>query len=194
MTGEPQWQAVSGGSDNPEDLVRVGLGIRCHQRVTKQEPRNLSSLSERISDWWRIRRGRPARSGSSEQWRRAATATGIRGAPHGRRASGYIGVRTRARCRCRGADSGLRWRRMARRAGRGEQGARRDHQNGSPSHAMTITFPPGIPPLPAHTPTGQDAPGWWPSAGANRLGRQVGRFQMRAPPRQEYGKLSYAGG
>jgi len=28
--------------------------------------------------------------------------------------------------------------------------------------------------------TGQDAPGWWPSAGANRLGRQVGRFQMRA--------------
>jgi len=46
----------------------------------------------------------------------------------------------------------------------------------------------------AYTPTGQDAPGWWPSAGANRLGRQVGRFQMRALPRQEYGKLSYAGG
>jgi len=55
-----------------------------------------------------------------------------------------------------------------------------DNQNGSPSHAMTITLPPGVPPLPAHTPTGQDAPGWWPSAGANRLGRQVGRFQMRA--------------
>lgn len=86
----------------------------------------------------------------------------------------------RAHCRCQGADSGLRWRRMARRAGRGAQGARHDNQNGSPSHAMTITLPPGVPPLPAHTPTGQDAPGWWPSAGANRLGRQVGRFQMRA--------------
>jgi hypothetical protein len=79
-------------------------------------------------------------------------------------------------------------------SGRGEQGARHDNQNGSPEPCGDYNAAAWHTTAACAYTTGQDAPGWWPSAGANRLARQVGRFQMRAPPRQEYGKLSYAGG
>ena len=47
MTGNPQRHAVPRGSDNPQDLVRVGLRVARHQRVPEHEPRHLSPLSHR---------------------------------------------------------------------------------------------------------------------------------------------------
>jgi hypothetical protein len=190
MTGEPQWLAVSGRSDNPEDFVRVGLRIPCHQRVTEYEPRHLSALSERISDRWRIRGGRPARSGSPEQRRRAATATGIRRAPYGRRAGSHAGLRTGARCWRRGAGPYLG--RMTCRAGRGEEGARDGDQNGSPGHVMTITLRLGARISPLDTCRGcavarckVNRPGCQRPRGdrsdASRCGRQHGRSTVSSP-------------
>ena len=75
-------------------------------------------------------------------------------------------------------------------SGRGEQGARHDNQNGSPSHAMTITLPPGIPPLPAHTPPDRTRLGggqvqarivWGDRLDASRCGRHHGRSTVSSP-------------
>jgi hypothetical protein len=189
MTGKPQWLAVSGGKGQPrgfcpsraeDSLPSAGNRIRT--------PRHLSALSERVSNGWRIRSGRPARSGPPEQRRRAATATGIRRAPHGRRSGSHASLRTGAPCWRRGAGPYLG--RMTCRAGRGEEGARRGDQDGSsPGHAMTITLRLGARISPLDTCRGCAVT----RCKVNRPGRQVGRLEMRTPARQEYGKLSYAG-
>ena len=56
MTGNPQRHAVPRGSDNPQDLVRVGPRVARHQRIPEHEPRHLSPHSQRIPDSRRIRR------------------------------------------------------------------------------------------------------------------------------------------
>ena len=50
MTGKLQRHPVPGGSHDPQDLVRIRLGVTGHQRVTEHEPRHLSSLGEGIPD------------------------------------------------------------------------------------------------------------------------------------------------
>lgn len=148
MTGKLQRHPAPGGSDNPQDLVRVRLGVTSHQRVTEQEPRRLSSLGEGVPDGRGIRRRRPPRRGSQVQRRRAATAAGMRCPLHRRRASGPASLR-------RGAGTS-RQRSMARRAGGDEDSARRYYQAGDPGHAMSVKFRP--PPSPSHTAGSTDQP------------------------------------
>jgi hypothetical protein len=145
MTGNPQRHAVPRGSDNPQDLVRVGLRVARHQRVPEHEPRHLSPLSQRIPDSRGIRRARPPRSGSHEQRARAATATDIRRAPHRRPASRHASLHTAAgnfrRALRRGTGTSRHRRYMPRSAGRDQDGARHDYQAGNPGHVMTIKPP-----------------------------------------------------
>ena len=69
MTGKLQRHPVPGGGHDPQDLVRVRLGVTGHQRVTEHEPRHLSSLGEGIPDGRGVRRRRPPRRGPQEQRR-----------------------------------------------------------------------------------------------------------------------------
>ncbi len=141
MTGKPQRHPVPGESDNPQDLVGVGLRVTGHQRVTEQEPRRLSSPGEGIPDGRGIRRRRPPRRGSQEQRRRAATAAGIRRTLRGRRVSRAASLRRAAVSLRRGASTS-RQRSMARGAGRDQDGACREHQAADPGHAIIINAGP----------------------------------------------------
>jgi len=137
MTGQLQRHPAPGRSDNPQDLVRVRLGVTGHQRVTEQEPRSLPSPGERIPDGRGIRRRRPPRRGPQQQRRRAASAADMRCTWHGRRAGRPAGLRSAGGALRRGAGTS-RQRRMARGAGRDQDSAPREHQAGDPGHAMTI--------------------------------------------------------
>jgi len=138
MTGNPQRHAVPRGSDNPQDLVRVGLRVARHQRVPEHEPRHLSPLSQRIPDSRGIRRPRPPRSRSHQQRARTATATGIRRAPHRRPASRHTAAGNLCRALRRGTGTSRHRRCMTRSTGRDQDGARHDYQAGNPDHVMTI--------------------------------------------------------
>jgi hypothetical protein len=176
VTDKLQRHPAPGGSDNPQDLVRVRPGVTGHQRVTEQEPRRLPSPGQGIPDGRGFRRRRPPRRRSQEQRRRAATAASLCCTLHGWRASGSASLRRAAVTLRRGAGTS-RKRSMAGGAGRDEDGARHDYQAGDPGHAMTINAGPRADKDPV--PVSSSAAGRAPNCG---LARSRPRLAHRPGP------------